>query len=477
MPLALAIFYTFLPAGYPHTVTEDYLGYQLYDSLQAFSSSITNLLAHRAVLEGLGVGNASQSPTAALLLQIIQDTFSRLATILFAHRMGQAIEPECKFYRFLADIFNDASQMLELFIPALPFLPKVGVMVGASILRALCGVAANASKASLSAHFAKTGNLAELNAKEASQETVVSLLGMLAGTLFVRVVEGKTAVWAWMLVLVGVHLATNYRAVRSVRMRSLNRQRATIVFREWLEHGAVLSPAEVALRESILRGGRGAMRSKSGDYTGRCAFGSYGAVVGWRPWGYHRYILETDDYFMGIFHWGASFYIRIALKEGVAKDGRRYDESGNIDSNPPAAAADGKAKEGARPTAPACARTARCSPGSTPSATPTTSTRPSGTASRRTTRTSSRRPVTCRPRRSWTSCRRSRPPAGTSRPARWRRAAPCGCGGLPTGRRVSRAVSRTPIVTCNQSPGADMYSAVANLSEKPFHQGQEEKHD
>ncbi|KAF6231172.1 hypothetical protein HO173_010672 [Letharia columbiana] len=42
----------FLPAGYPHSVTRDYMWYQIYDSLQAFSSSIAGLLASRAVLQG-----------------------------------------------------------------------------------------------------------------------------------------------------------------------------------------------------------------------------------------------------------------------------------------------------------------------------------------------------------------------------------------------------------------------------------------
>ena len=46
----------FLPAGFPHTVRSDYVPYQIYDSLQAFSSSIAGLLASRAALEGLGVG-------------------------------------------------------------------------------------------------------------------------------------------------------------------------------------------------------------------------------------------------------------------------------------------------------------------------------------------------------------------------------------------------------------------------------------
>lgn len=298
-------------------MTDDYLAYQTYDSLQAFASSITSLLANRAVLEGLGVGDSSSSPTGALILKITGDTISRIATILFAHRMGQAIEPECKFYRFLADILNDSAQFLDLLTPALPYLPKLGVIVSAGVLRSLCGVAANASKASLSAHFALTGNLAELNAKEASQETVVSLLGMLVGSLVVRLVEDKQVVWMLMVLLAGTHLAMNYRAVRCVRMRSLNRQRATIVFREWLDHGAVLTPAQVAHRESILRRGRGNLTSKSGEYTGYCDFATYGQLRGWNPRGYHRYDFETRAYFMSIWHRGGYFYMRIALKEGT----------------------------------------------------------------------------------------------------------------------------------------------------------------
>lgn len=318
MPLAKAILYAFLPAGYPHTVTDDYLAYQTFDSLQAFSSSIASLLASRAVLEGLGVGNASSSPTGALILKIIQDTFSRMATILFAHRMGQAIEPECKFYRFVADILNDASQFLDLLTPALPYLPKLSVMISSSILRSLCGVAANASKASLSAHFAVTGNLAELNAKEASQETIISLFGMLVGTLVVNIVHDKQVVWGLMMVLVAVHLMMNYRAVRSVKMRTLNRQRATMVFREWLENNVIMTPLQVSQREHILRNGRGQLTSKSGDYTGFCQFGSYGDIQNWHPRGYQRYIFDDPAYFLGIWHSGGNFYMRIALKEGVS---------------------------------------------------------------------------------------------------------------------------------------------------------------
>lgn len=55
--------------------------------------------------------------------------------------------------------------ILDCLSPGVPAgAPRVIVLSTAGVLRALCGVAGGSSKASLSAHFAKWGNLAELNA-------------------------------------------------------------------------------------------------------------------------------------------------------------------------------------------------------------------------------------------------------------------------------------------------------------------------
>ncbi|KAM3463282.1 hypothetical protein MY5147_007334 [Beauveria neobassiana] len=243
---------SFLPVGFPHSVSSDYLAYQTFDSLQAFFSTITSLLANRALLQGLGVGDANSSATFALLLTILRDATSRVATIVFAHRFGLRIEPDAKRYRFLADLFNDTAFFLELYSPYLSPLAKVVVLSVGEALRALCGVSAGASKAALSMHFAKHDNLAELNAKEASQETAVGLIGLLVGTIVVKVVEDHRSVVTLMILLVFGHLWMNYLGVRSVQMTTLNRQRATILFQEYLRTGKVLSPAEVAKREYII---------------------------------------------------------------------------------------------------------------------------------------------------------------------------------------------------------------------------------
>lgn len=55
-------------------------------------------------------------------------------------------------------------------------------------------------------------------------------MGMLAGTVVVSCVSSKWATWTSLIFLLVIHLATNYLAVFSVCMRTLNRQRANLVF-------------------------------------------------------------------------------------------------------------------------------------------------------------------------------------------------------------------------------------------------------
>ncbi|KAF2223370.1 vitamin B6 photo-protection and homoeostasis-domain-containing protein [Elsinoe ampelina] len=260
LSLPTRLLHLFLPTGYPHSVTPDYLPYQTYDSLQAFTSSIASLLSSRAVLSTLGVGDASASPTLAILLSILQDSLGRVTTILFAHRLGNALEPECKLYRLAADVFNDVAMVLECLSPAFPRTGRVAVLAGASALKALCGVAAGSSKASLSAHFARWGNLAELNAKDSSQETVISLVGMLVGGAVVGYVREGVATWVVLLGLLGAHLWLNWMA------------RAGVVFGGWTEGGRVLGPEEVRGRERVFERD-GVVRGLNGRVLGWASIG------------------------------------------------------------------------------------------------------------------------------------------------------------------------------------------------------------
>ncbi|KAH9947073.1 vitamin B6 photo-protection and homoeostasis-domain-containing protein, partial [Amylocystis lapponica] len=178
-------------------------------------------------------------------------------------------------------VFNDVSILLDALSPYLsavtisykyPFVssgPSSSLRILSLCLsgafRALCGVAAGGSKAALTMHFASdgkgTGDVGDLSAKDASKETVLALFGMLAGTVVMHYVDSARTTYTVLVILTFCHLSANYLAVRVVTMRSLNRQRANVVWMAFRsssnaqnKNGAaalVLTPEEMATREYI----------------------------------------------------------------------------------------------------------------------------------------------------------------------------------------------------------------------------------
>jgi hypothetical protein len=351
--------HVFLPSGYPASVSPDYLHYQIYNSLQAFCSSLAGLIATRATLEGFGVGNAAASATHALLLTVLQEVFSRVTTIVAAYYVGTCLFPEAKTYRFLADILFDAAIVLDVLSPLLnsvyvPFyvpllfpgsasgLRIVALCLSAS-LRALCAIAAGGSKSALSLHFATPvsgkGDLGELNAKDGSKETVLSLLVMLLGSFLVPRLTTRWSTYIALFLLLGGHLVANFIAVRGVVLRSLNRQRAGIawtVYREkdFARHDhrhqspeGVLTPNEIASRERIFDYS-GILRNEcTGKTMGHCYIGSSFSSVLHDPAAHNRllrvfqkerYILCFDAHCVigGRVRRSTPLRMHICLKEG-----------------------------------------------------------------------------------------------------------------------------------------------------------------
>jgi hypothetical protein len=97
---------------------------------------------------------------------------------------------------------------------------------------------------------------------------------MIAGTLVVWCLPTRTATWFSLLFLLAIHLMMNHAAVRAVKMRSLNRQRANMLFSNLVERDRVLTPEVVSEKELIFeRFGGGVFRWMSDAVMGHCDFG------------------------------------------------------------------------------------------------------------------------------------------------------------------------------------------------------------
>ncbi|KAM4024068.1 RUS family member 1 [Anomaloglossus baeobatrachus] len=244
----------FLPHGFPDSVSQDYLEYQLWDTLQAFSSSVTGSLATHALLRGSGVGDSSATVTAATITWILRDGTGMIGRILFAWMKGSRLDCDAKRWRLFADVLNDLAIFMEILAPVFPSCFTLTVCT-AGVFKCIVGVAGGATRAALTVHQARRDNMADVCAKDGSQETLVNLAGLLVSLLIVPLVSDS--LWATYLLfflLTCLHLYANYRAVGSVIMETLNQSRLAIVLDHFLLEGQILSPAEANPKEPLLPG-------------------------------------------------------------------------------------------------------------------------------------------------------------------------------------------------------------------------------
>ena len=260
----------FLPVGFPSTVGETYLRFQVLDSIQGLSSYLRGILATQALFTGMGVGDDASTALAATLQWVTRDGASMLGSLLFAWLGATSFDRNVRQWRLFADLINDFGLTVEMLAPMAKALSPalfVPTMCVASVAKALCGVAAGATRATISLHFARADNLADLCAKEGTQETAVTLIGLLCGMAFAKAVNSQPlAIWIAFALLTLLHVVANIGAVRCLHLGTINALRWEILAAAWARGGgaaggaaagdgvaaALPTPAAVAAEEPLL---------------------------------------------------------------------------------------------------------------------------------------------------------------------------------------------------------------------------------
>ncbi|ESR51170.1 protein root UVB sensitive 3 [Citrus sinensis] len=234
----------FVPEGFPGSVTPDYVPFQVWDSLQGLSTYIRTMLSTQALLSAIGVGEKSATVIGATFQWFLRDLTGMLGGVLFTFYQGSNLDSNAKMWRLVADLMNDLGMLMDLLSPLFPSAFAFVVCLG-SLSRSFTGVASGATRAALTQHFALQNNAADISAKEGSQETMATMIGMALGMLLARITMGNPfAIWFSFLFLTMFHMYANYRAVRCLSLNSLNFQRSSILLQQFMEtdqglyHGA-----------------------------------------------------------------------------------------------------------------------------------------------------------------------------------------------------------------------------------------------
>uniref|UniRef100_A0A3B4XXC0 RUS family member 1 n=1 Tax=Seriola lalandi dorsalis TaxID=1841481 RepID=A0A3B4XXC0_SERLL len=249
----------FLPQGYPESVSDDYLQYQFWDTVQAFSSSLSGTLATQASLRGVGVGNQEATVAAATVTWLLRDGTGMLGRILFAWRKGTKLDSEAKKWRMFADVLNDMAMFMEILAPHFPACFTL-IVCTAGVFKSIVGVAGGATRAALTVHQARRDNMADISAKDGSQETLVNLAGLLISLILIPLItDNPVLTLSLFFLFTMLHLFANYKAVRSVVMETFNEARLSIVLQQYLRDKRILSPLEANQREPVFLGVRNAV--------------------------------------------------------------------------------------------------------------------------------------------------------------------------------------------------------------------------
>ncbi|CAH2308301.1 RUS1 family C16orf58 homolog isoform X1 [Pelobates cultripes] len=164
------------------------------------------------------------------------------------------LDCDAKRWRLFADLLNDIAIFMEILAPVFPLWFTL-IVCAAGVFKCIVGVAGGATRAALTVHQARRDNMADVCAKDGSQETLVNLAGLLISLFLVPLVSDSLWVtYLLFLLLTLLHLYANYRAVSSIVMETLNQSRLSIVLDYYLRERRILSPAEANPQEPLLPG-------------------------------------------------------------------------------------------------------------------------------------------------------------------------------------------------------------------------------
>lgn len=226
------------PAGYPHSVGPGYTEYTRWRLSAFFFGGMIGVFSTQGLLLAVGVGRQSAAPLAAALQWVIRDGLGRAGRMVFS-QVGNGFDAETKQYRLMAALVLNMSCALESLTPAVPnlFLP---LACFANMAKGASTVAAASTRSAIYRSFMRAENLGEITAKQETVGVIGDLLGTAVGIILSRATAASRNLSASAFVTVSLaHLYSVYHEIRGMQLGTLNRQRAHMLIKYYLDQGKV----------------------------------------------------------------------------------------------------------------------------------------------------------------------------------------------------------------------------------------------
>lgn len=241
---------------HPDEVSPDYWDYVKYRACHRLFSSMSSIFATQSLLQAVGVGAKRSLPAAATINWVLKDGLGRLGRLTVATRFGESFDSDLKRFRYTTSVIYAVSLSLEYLTPLAPqhFLPMASL---ANVGKSIGLTTFIATQPAFHRSFCLRENLADISAKTQAQQMVVDNLGLAAAvglTYLCRHSEASRRLLPLALfpVLAVGDLWAIYSELRSIHLRTLNKERAEIIAQHWLQEGAVPTPRQVSHEERFV---------------------------------------------------------------------------------------------------------------------------------------------------------------------------------------------------------------------------------
>lgn len=256
----------------PDLVTPDYWEYVKWRGWHRLFSSMSSIFSTQSLLLAVGVGAKKTLPAAAGINWVLKDGLGRLGRLTVATRFGESFDSDLKRFRFASSLLYGGALALDYLTPLVPgyFLPMAAV---ANIGKSVGLTTYISTQPAFFKSFAKSENIADISAKAQAQQMAIDTLG-LALAVSLNLAVRRNAMYARMLplamfpILIPGDLYSIYHELRSVHLRTLNKERAEVIAACFVESGIVPTPEYVSKQERFILPARTALGIFPLDFQG-----------------------------------------------------------------------------------------------------------------------------------------------------------------------------------------------------------------
>ncbi|CAL9040651.1 protein root UVB sensitive 5-like isoform X1 [Musa acuminata AAA Group] len=233
-----------LPAGFPGSVSDDYLDYMLLQ----FPTNVTGWICHTLVtsslLKAVGLGSfsgSSSAASAAAIRWVSKDGLGAIGRLFIGGRLGNLFDDDPKRWRMYADFIGSAGSIFELGTQLNPeyFLPLAAF---GNFAKAIARGLKDPSFRVIQNHFAVSANLGEVAAKEEVWEVAAQLLGLGIGILILDLpgiqASYSLLVFTWLSMRL-LHLWLRFQSLSVLKFQTINMKRARLLVRSHVLHNTV----------------------------------------------------------------------------------------------------------------------------------------------------------------------------------------------------------------------------------------------